>query len=150
MAQSLLDVVLHIVFSTKDRIPWIQSDVEEELYRYISGTCRHFDCPVITINGVADHIHVLLRFGKMIPVSKLIAEMKSNSSRWIKTKGKDYCDFAWQKGYGGFSVSRPMVDSAIGYIGKQKEHHKGVGFKEEFLSMLNRAQIPYDERYLWD
>lgn len=150
MSQSLADVILHFVFSTKGRNPWIQSDVEEELYQYISGVCRNLDSPVIKINGVEDHIHVLLQLGKTIPISKLISEMKSSSSRWIKTKGDRYRDFAWQGGYGGFSVSRPNLEGAKKYLSSQKEHHKTVTFKEEFLTMLQRAQIPYDEKYLWD
>ena len=110
MAQSLADVILHFIFSTKERNPWIQSDVQEELYQYISGVCRNLDSPVIKINRVEDHIHVLLQLGKTIPISKLISEMKSSSSRWIKTKGDHYREFAWQAGYGGFSVSRPSIE----------------------------------------
>jgi putative transposase len=150
MAQSLADVILHFVFSTKGRNPWIQSDVEEELYQYISGVCRNLDSPVIKINGVEDHIHVLLQLGKTLPISKLISEVKSSSSRWIKTKGDHYRDFAWQGGYGGFSVSRPSIEGVKRYLSRQKEHHKTVTFKEELLAMLQRAQIPYDEKYLWD
>ena len=150
MTQSLADIIIHFVFSTKERNPWIQTDVEEELYQYICGVCRNLDCPVIKINGVADHIHVLLQLGRTIAISKLIAEMKSSSSRWIKTKGNQYGDFAWQGGYGGFSVSRPSLEGAKKYLSSQKEHHKTVTFKEEFLIMLQRAQIPYDEKFLWD
>ena len=150
MAQSLADVILHFVFSTKGRIPWIRSDIEEELYQYISGICRNLDSPVIKINGVKDHIHVLLQLGKTMPISKLISEIKSNSSRWIKTKGDHYRDFAWQGGYGVFSLSRPSLEGAKKYLSSQKEHHTKVSFKEEFLEMLKRAQISYDEKYLWD
>jgi putative transposase len=139
MSQSLADIILHIVFSTKERYPWIKPDIEEELYQYICGVCRNLDCPVIKINGVEDHIHVLLQLGKMVPYSKLISEMKSSSSRWIKTKGDCYNDFCWQSGYGGFSVSRPSLEGAKKYISLQKEHHKTVTFKEEFLAMLQRA-----------
>ena len=150
MSHSFADVVLHIVFSTKERFPWIQLDIEEELYAYISGTCRNLDCPVIKINGVPDHIHVLLHLGRTITISKLISEMKSSSSRWIKTKNEKYSNFTWQKGYGAFSVSRPIINRAIKYIALQKEHHREMTFKEEFLDMLERAGIKYDEKYLWD
>jgi putative transposase len=150
MSQSLADIVLHLVFSTKGRCPWIKPDVEEELYQYICGVCRKLDSPVIKINGVEDHIHVLLQLGKTIATSKLISEIKSNSSRWIKTKGDCYHDFSWQGGYGGFSVSRQNLEGAKKYLSSQKEHHKTVTFKEELLAMLQRAQIPYDEKYLWD
>jgi len=150
MSQSLSDIILHIVFSTKERRPWIKLDIEEELYQYICGVCRNIDCPVIKINGVEDHIHVLLQLGKINSISKLISEMKSSSSRWIKTKGDHYRDFAWQGGYGGFSVSRPSLEGAKNYLSSQKEHHKTVTFKEEFVQLLERAQIPYNEKYLWD
>jgi len=107
MAQSLADIVLHIVFSTKERKPWIDAVNEPELHAYICGICRNFDCPVIKINGVEDHIHVLLSLSRMMAVSKLISEIKSNSSRWIKTKDRQFCEFSWQGGCGAFSVSRP-------------------------------------------
>jgi putative transposase len=107
-------------------------------------------CPVIKINGVEDHIHVLLQLGRTIPISKLVSEIKSNSSRWLKTRGAHYSDFSWQGGYGGFSVSRPSLETAKKYLALQKEHHKTVTFKEELLAMLKRAQMSYDEKYLWD
>ncbi len=150
MSQSLSDIILHIVFSTKERQPWIQRDVEEELYRFINGVCRNLDCSVIKINGVEDHIHILLQLGRTTSTSKLISEVKSSSSRWIKTKGNQYSKFAWQGGYGAFSVSRPTIEGAIKYLSSQKEHHKTVTYKEELLVMLQRAQISYDEKYLWD
>ena len=150
MSQSLVDIILHLVFSTKERRPWIKPDVEEELYQYIFGVGRNLGCPIIKINGVEDHIHVLIQLGRTTPISKLISEMKSSSSRWIKTKGDHYKDFSWQGGYGGFSVSRPNLEGAKKYLSLQKEHHKTMTFKEELLAMLKRAQIPYDEQYLWD
>ena len=93
-------------------------------------------CPVIKINGVEDHIHVLLSLSRTIAVSKLIAEIKSNFSRWIKTKDRQFCEFSWQGGYGAFSVSRPQINGAIKYIEKQKEHHKTQTFKEEYLTIM--------------
>ena len=133
MAQSLADIVIHTVFSTKERKPWIDAASEPELHAYICGICRNLDCQVIKINGVEDHIHVLLSLGRTIAVSKLIAEIKSNSSRWIKTKGRQFCEFSWQGGYGAFSVSRSQINGAIKYIEGQKEHHK----TQTFNSMVN-------------
>jgi putative transposase len=149
MSQSLADIIIHIVFSTKRRHPWIETRIEEELYVYICGTCRNLGCPIIQINGAHDHIHLLLSLGKTVALSKLVSEIKSNSSRWIKTKDHAYKRFAWQNGYGAFSVSRPNINSVITF-GKQKEHHKVVSFKEELLHMLKRAKIKYDEKYLWE
>ncbi len=150
MSQSLADIVLHLVFSTKDRHPWIHSSIEEELFMYISGLSKQLNCPVIKINGMEDHIHILLHLGKTISFSDLISELKSNSSRWIKAQGKEYDQFYWQRGYGIFSVSRPNIETAAAYISRQKEHHKTISFKDEFLSMLKRSQMTYDETYLWD
>jgi putative transposase len=150
MTQSLADILLHIVFSTKDRHPWILHDIEQELFYYICGIARQLECPIIRINGVEDHIHILLHLGRTMTVSNLLLKLKSSSSRWIKTKGDRYRHFSWQGGYGAFSVSRPSIVGVIEYISKQKEHHKNISFKEEFLEMLQRAQIVFDEKYLWD
>jgi REP element-mobilizing transposase RayT len=149
MTQALVDVALHIVFSTKNRQPLISQEIEEELFKYICGTAKNLKCPVIKINGVEDHIHLLLQFGKKMAICDLISEIKSSSSRWIKTKGDQYRHFSWQSGYGTFAVARPRIDTVIRYIAKQKEHHKVQGFKEEFIEMLIRAEIEYDEEYLW-
>jgi REP element-mobilizing transposase RayT len=127
----------------------INPNIEEELYHYIIGYSEEINCQVIQINGVQDHIHILSRMSKTISVSEMVQEIKANSSRWIKTKNKSYADFAWQKGYGAFSVSSSSVNAVIEYIKRQKIHHEHVSFKEEFLTMLNKANIPYNEKYLW-
>ena len=150
MAQSLADIILHIVFSTKGRLPLIKPAIEEELYRYISGVCKNLNCPVIKINGVEDHIHILLQLGRTISISDLISEMKSSSSKWIKSNGPNYHDFAWQGGFGAFSVSRLNLENAKHYLENQKQHHQTVSYKDELIAMLKRAQITYDEKYLWD
>jgi putative transposase len=150
MSQSLADIITHIVFSTKNRHPWIKPDIENELYQYICGISRNLNCPIIKINGVEDHIHILAQLGKTIAISKLISEIKSNSSRWLKAKGREYQEFSWQNGYGGFSVSRSNLEKAKGYLLSQKEHHKKMTFKEELVMFLQQAGISYDEKYLWD
>jgi len=98
MTQSLTDIPVHIVFSTKDRQSWIKNEIEDELYQYICGICRNLKSPIIQINGVEDHIHILLCLAKTMSICKLISEIKSNSSRWIKTKGNNYRDFSSQTG----------------------------------------------------
>ena len=150
MSQSLSDILLHIIFSTKDRCPIILPDIEEELYRYISSITVSHDCPVIKIGGVSDHLHMLISFGRTVSISKLITEIKANSSRWIKTKDVKYSTFSWQRGYGAFSVARRNLDSVIKYINNQKEHHQKVSFKDEFLALLQQSKIKFDEKYLWD
>ncbi len=150
MPQSLADILLHIVFSTKGRHPWILPEIEQELYRYLGAICQERGCHILEIGGVADHIHLLISFGRSVTVSQLILDMKANSSRWIKTKGVGYKEFSWQRGYGIFSVARSSVNSVVKYISTQKEHHKKMSYKEELLAMLKRAQIKFDEQFLWD
>jgi len=150
MSQSLADILLHIVFSTQNRQPLILPEIEQELYRYISAICRDKDCPIIEIGGMPDHIHCLLTLGRNIAISNLIQEIKSNSSRWIKTKGTEYRIFSWQNGYGIFSVSRRNMENVAKYISSQKEHHKIKSFKDEFLMMLKQTGIKFDEKFLWD
>ena len=150
MPQSLSDILLHIVFSTKDRCPLILPTVEQELYRYMSSICRAHECPVIEIGGVEDHVHLLISFGRTISISKLISEVKANSSRWIKTKAPQLQQFSWQGGYGAFSVARRNLTGVVKYIEGQKEHHKNVSFKEEFLSLLKQSEISINEKFLWD
>jgi REP element-mobilizing transposase RayT len=150
MAQSLSDIIIHIVFSTKNRLPMISPEIEYELFQYICGTAYKLKSPVISINGVQDHIHILLHLGSTTSINELISKIKSNSSRWMKTKGKNYSHFSWQSGYGVFSVSRSIIEAVERYVSKQKEHHKKMSFQDEFLEMLRRSQTKYDERYLWD
>jgi REP element-mobilizing transposase RayT len=149
MTQSLSNVILHIVFSTKDRASFIKPTIENDLYRYIGGICKNLQCPLININGYEDHIHMLVSLSRSIPISDLISKIKSNSSRWIKLQGIAYKDFAWQRGFGVFSVSETMLQTANRYLDHQKEHHKKLTFKEELVAMLKRARIPYDESTLW-
>jgi putative transposase len=149
MAQSLADILVHIVFSTKDREGFIDPSIEQELHRYITGICAHHNSPVLAINGMQDHIHILLSLGREIAISKLITEIKANSSRWIKSKGQTYHNFQWQNGYGIFSVARKNIENVINYIGTQKEHHKVYSFKDEFIRMLQQLNVAYDEKYVW-
>lgn len=150
MAQSLSQMYLHIVFSTKSREKLILPEYEKRIYPYISTVCRESGCPVFEIGGVEDHIHILLELSRTMTVSKLIEQIKSNSSRWIKSQFSECRNFSWQRGYGVFSVGRSMLSSVKNYVQIQKEHHKHSTFKEEFLNLLDRAGIQYDERYLWD
>lgn len=150
MSQSLADIILHIVFSTKDRQPWIEPEIESELFAYICGICHKLGCIVIRINGTSDHIHILLLLGRTASPSKLISGIKSNSSRWIKTKGRCYQKFAWQNGFAAFSVSRPAISKVINYVTFQKKHHKTVTYKSELLSILEKAQVNFRKEYLWD
>ncbi len=150
MGQSLVQNYIHIIFSTKHREPLIQPPVEQELHAYLGGICNRLESQSIIVGGYTDHIHILCKLSKKIPLMKLIEELKSPSSKWIKTKGKSYEKFYWQDGYGAFSVNPSEIDIVIAYIANQKEHHKKKTFQDEYRAFLKKYQIEYDERYVWD
>ena len=150
MGQSLVKNYLHLVFSTKYRQPFIKPPVEEELHNYLGGICNGLECPVIRVGGYTDHIHILCMLSKKMALMKLLEEVKSHSSRWIKTKGEEYKNFYWQNGYGAFSVNPAQVDKVIDYIANQHEHHQRNTFQEEYRVFLKKYKVDYDERYLWD
>lgn len=150
MSQSLAQIYVHVIFSTKERYPFIAESVESELFAYLGDTIKRCEGVPFLVNGTADHVHVLSSLPRTISVSKYVEEMKRNSSRWIKTKSGLYEKFAWQNGYGAFSVSSSQKNAVTSYIAGQKEHHRTVTFKEEFVAFLEKYNIEYDERYLWD
>jgi REP element-mobilizing transposase RayT len=150
MGQSLVKNYLHIVFSTKYRQPLITEAVENELYNYLGGTCKALECPPIKIGGFFDHVHILCLLSKKIALMKLLEEIKSHSSGWIKTKDKNLKNFYWQDGYGAFSVNPAEADVVINYIANQKEHHGKTNFQDEFRTFLKKYKVEFDERYVWD
>ena len=149
MGQSLVKNYIHIVFSTKHRQPLIQLLVEAELHSYLGGICNKLDCQVLKVGGYTDHVHILCMLSKKITLIKLLEELKSHSSKWIKTKGETYQGFYWQDGYGAFSVNPSEVETVINYIANQHKHHKTKTFKEEYLAFLNKYKVEYDERFVW-
>jgi REP element-mobilizing transposase RayT len=150
MGQSLVKNYIHIVFSTKNRQPLIHPPVEEELHTYLGGICNNLDCTAIKVGGYTDHIHILCMLSKKIALIKLIEEIKSHSSKWIKAKGADYQSFYWQDGYGAFSVKPSEIDNVIAYINNQHEHHSEKTFQNEYRAILKEFNVEYDERYVWD
>lgn len=149
MGQSLVQNYLHIVFSTKYRKPLINESIEEELHSYLGGICNKLECQVIIVGGYTDHIHILCKLSKKIALMKLVEELKSHSSKWIKTKGENYQNFYWQDGYGAFSVNPSEVDVVIKYIANQKEHHRKKIFEDEYRAFLEKYAVEFDERYVW-
>lgn len=149
MGQSLVKNYMHIVFSTKYRQPLIDESIEDELFSYLGGICNKLECNVVIVGGYKDHIHILCMLSKKIALSKLMEELKSHSSKWIKTKGNAYKNFYWQDGYGAFSVNLSQVEVVINYIAKQKEHHGKKNFQDEYRATLDKYAIEYDERYVW-
>ncbi|MCM4158750.1 IS200/IS605 family transposase [Antarcticibacterium flavum] len=150
MGQSLVKNYVHLIFSTKNRNPLIHPPVEGELYNYLGGICNQLECQAVQVGGYLDHVHILCMLSKKITLMKLIEELKSHSSKWIKTKGVGYQNFYWQSGYGAFSVSPSEIDKIITYITNQHEHHRKKTFQEEYRDFLKRYNVDYDERYVWD
>jgi REP element-mobilizing transposase RayT len=151
MPQSLAQIYLHIVFSTKDRTPFLHNpDVLKRVHEYLGGICRNLDSPSITIGGVADHVHVLCRLSKTVALADFIRELKSDSSKQIKTMSEELDAFHWQNGYGAFSIGPTHVDPLVHYIATQEQHHRRESFQDEFRRLLRKYGIEYDERYVWD
>ena len=150
MSQSLVQNYMHIVFSTKYRQPLIHPPLEEELHAYLGGTCNKLDCQSIIVGGYTDHIHILCKLSKKIALIKLLEEVKSHSSKWIKTKGEGYENFYWQGGYGAFSVSPFNEEMVKNYIANQHRHHSKQTFQDEYRGFLKDYDVEYDERYVWD
>ena len=148
MPQSLSNILVHVIFSTRGRVGLIEPNVEDELWRYLAATCTATACPARKVGGTADHVHVLCSLGRTVAVADLIEEIKKSSSKWMKTKGVPA--FAWQNGYGAFSIGQSQLDGVVAYIAGQKEHHRDRTFQEEFRGFLRKYRVSYDERYVWD
>jgi putative transposase len=123
---------------------------EQELHAYLGGICKNLNCQPIKIGGYTDHIHILCMLSKKVALMKLLEEVKSHSSKWIKTRDESLKDFYWQDGYGAFSVNPSEVDKVIAYITNQHEHHRKKTFQDEYRAFLKKYKVEYDERYVWD
>jgi putative transposase len=151
VSQSLVQIYLHIVFSTKHRTPWlVDRDLRHHAHAYLAGVCNNHDSPSIRIGGVEDHVHILCRLGKTLSPSELVRELKRVSSKWLKDQTDDLATFFWQNGYGAFSISPGHVQALTDYIANQEEHHKSETFQVEFLRLLALYDIPHDPETIWD
>jgi putative transposase len=153
MPQSLNKVILHMVFSTKDRSPLIDAEIRLRLHAFLATVLRDIDPPqsqAFRVGGVADHVHIAATLPRTVTIAQLFETVKKESSRWIKQQGPGYSDFYWQRGYGCFSVAPSQLDQLIAYIGNQEEHHKTVTFQDEFRNFLAKYHIEFDEQYVWD
>ncbi len=150
MPQSLSSILIHLVFSTKNREPFITPAIESELHPYMATIFREHNSPSLIINGTKDHVHTLFALGRTITIADLVEEVKTGSSKWIKTKGRGFRNFHWQKGYGAFSIGQSNVAALKRYIRNQKQHHRHVSFQDEYRDFLKRYEIEFDERYVWD
>ena len=150
MPQSLTNILVHATFSTRDRRPVLQEDLRPEIFAYLAGIFRDEGCPSFLVGGHVDHIHALFRLSRTDTIAHLISEVKSSSSRWLKTKASYLREFSWQSGYSGFSVSPSSVPQVLAYIRQQDEHHRTWSFQDELRRILQENETEYDERYLWD
>ncbi|MBC8870182.1 MAG: IS200/IS605 family transposase [Planctomycetes bacterium] len=151
MAQSLVKNLIHLVYSTKHRKPWIHDDVRDRLFAYQAGIFKQWESPALVIDGVEDHVHALFSLSKNHALKKIVEEVKKGSSKWMKTDdAAGNKDFQWQAGYGGFSVSQSNVEEVRKYIENQAEHHRRMTFQDELRALFERHGIEFDERYVWD
>ena len=151
MPQSLVQIYVHLVFSTKSRALFLKDkEFRLQTHAYLAGICNNLESPTIKVGGVEDHVHILCRLSKQGDVSSLIRDLKRDSSKWIKEQRPALADFHWQAGYGAFSVSPSHVPDLIKYIENQMEHHKTESFQDEFRRLLRKYGLELDERYAWD
>ncbi len=150
MPQSLFKILVHIVFSTKNRVDLIAPIIENDLFGYMHGIIKSNGSKLIIANGTANHVHLLISLGKKVDIPELIGDIKRDSSSWIKKQDSAYSNFYWQKGYGAFSIGQSQVPVVVNYIKKQKDHHAKQDFKDEFCALLKKYEIDFDERYIWD
>lgn len=148
MPHTFTNLLAHIVFSTKERLPLINTELRPHLHAYMGGIIRELNGTALIINGMADHTHLLVALPPTISMADAMRVLKSNSSRWVhETRGNK---FGWQGGYGAFSVSESNVEPVSRYIAHQEEHHRKMTFQEELLTLLKRHKIEFDERFIWD
>ena len=150
MANTYTQIYIHIVFSVQGRQRLIRPEFQEELHKYITGIIRKKEQKLIAINNMQDHIHVFNGMKQNIAISDLVRDIKSNSSTFINEKKWVRGKFNWQEGYGAFSHSHSQLDAVVKYIQNQKRHHEKKTFKEEYLELLNKFNIEYDLRYVFD
>jgi REP element-mobilizing transposase RayT len=150
MPQSLHILSAHIIFSTKERRPWLTPDIRQRVWAYQSRVLQNLECHSITIGGVADHVHILCNLTKKFPTAKVLEILKKDSSKFVKTLDSNLRGFHWQDGYGLLGISPSHVEAVKNYIQNQEAHHKKETFQEEYLGILKKYRADYDERYLWD
>ena len=149
MAYSYSNCLMHIVFSTKHRQKTISRALRPRLWSYLGGIARKNGMGALAVGGTDDHVHMLVSIPATLPIAKAVQLIKGGSSKWVHDTFPTHKGFAWQEGYGAFSVSVSVVDETKSYIGRQEEHHRTKTFEEEFVAFLRRHQIEYDERYVF-
>ena len=150
MPQSLSLVIVHVVFSTKDRHPFLDSHTRPKLHAYLATVARTAGCDAYRVGGVADHVHLALRLSRTHTIAGLVETLKTSSSKWLKTLSTDFNAFSWQRGYGCFSVGPTGLDALCAYIDNQETHHQNRTFQDEYKMFLKKYGVKFDEAYLWE
>jgi REP element-mobilizing transposase RayT len=150
MPQSLSQVIIHLIFSTKDRAKWLDLSIAPRMHAYLATVSRDCECEAYRVGGAADHVHLAVRLARTISQADYIEKLKTTSSGWIKTQAEAYALFHWQRGYGAFSIGFSQLRVLTRYIDSQPEHHRTRTFQEEYRDMLRKYAVQFDERYVWD
>jgi len=150
MPQSLARLLIHVIFSTKNRAPLLLPEVRPAVHQYLGTVLRDYDCPTVRIGGVEDHVHLFFGLSRTLSIAKAVEIIKTTSSKWIKLQAPNLAEFHWQNGYGAFSVSPSQMEAVIRYIENQEAHHREISFQDEMRGLLHRHGVEYDERYAWD
>ena len=150
MSSTYCCLLYHAVFSTKDRKRWLDDRIRQRVYDYMGGTLREKGGVLIAANGTDDHVHLLLGLDQTKAIADAVQEVKANTSRWLHQTFREYKDFAWQRGYGAFTVSVSQQEKVEAYLARQHAHHKKATFREEFIQILQAHKVEHDEEYLWD
>jgi len=149
MPHTFTNLLYHIIFSTKDRVPYISSEIRADLHAYLGGIVRELGGVAVAVGGIEDHVHLLLRLPAELGISECLRVIKTNSSRWLHQKWPTQRRFAWQIGYGAFTVSASSQAAVVRYIQNQEQHHRKISFRDEFIAFLRKQSIEFDEQYLW-
>ena len=150
MPQSLSKVIIHTIFSTKDRHPWLDANVRPRMHAYLATICRDAGGEAFRVGGVADHVHLVTTLPRTLSQADMLEGLKKKSSKWITGLAPVYRHFYWQRGYGAFSVSASQLDALLEYVDTQEEHPRSRTFQEEYREFLRKHGVEYDERYVWD
>jgi REP element-mobilizing transposase RayT len=150
MPQSLSNILIHLIWSTKDRHPWLETGIRDKTHAFLHGAVRQMDCEAYRVGGVADHVHLAVRLSRTLTVADVAKEVKTASTKWLKEQGREFNGFHWQQGYGAFSVGMSQRETLLHYIDTKEEHHRTRTFQEEYRDFLRKYEIEYDERYVWD
>jgi len=149
MAHTYTNILIHALFSTKDRQPWLTPEIREEVFCYLGGTLNELRGQSLLVNGPSDHVHMLFDQPRTLSIATVMEKVKANSSGWVKERWPERRYFGWQTGYAAFSVSKSHVEQVKRYISNQEEHHSKVSFQEELLAFLKKHGVEYDPRYVF-